>query len=254
MGSGGALRTGRPEVLRATRDHAAGRRRPVWMINLMKYHDVADYQDGRTSTISGREADDIYAPVGPLAAVGAEIVFLADVDRPAARRRAEVGPGRGREVPDAAARSSRCSSARTSSSCTCTRKRGWSRRSSWAGRSMENPDDSRTRRDWADVPHPSTAEDGPVVVIHVIRFVDGGVDDMTSYQDRGRHGRGAARRAARRLVRRRRHDHRRRAAVGPGALQRVPESGGVHGGRVRPRAARRRSKSTGSPRWPTPTR
>src|SRR3954464_7411698 len=52
----------------------------VWMINLMKYREVADYLDGRASTISGRDADDIYAPVGPISAVGGEIVFLADVE------------------------------------------------------------------------------------------------------------------------------------------------------------------------------
>jgi fermentation-respiration switch protein FrsA (DUF1100 family) len=48
---------------------------PVWMVNLMKYRAVADYTDGRESTISGREADDLYTPLGPLAAVGAEIAF-----------------------------------------------------------------------------------------------------------------------------------------------------------------------------------
>jgi hypothetical protein len=53
---------------------------PVWMINLMHYRERADYGDGSTSDLTGREADDVYAPVGPLAAVGAEIVFVADVD------------------------------------------------------------------------------------------------------------------------------------------------------------------------------
>ena len=40
---------------------------PVWMVNLMKYRDVADYSDGRESTISGREADDLYTPLESLA-------------------------------------------------------------------------------------------------------------------------------------------------------------------------------------------
>ena len=35
---------------------------PVWMVNLMSYRTAADYADGRDSTISGREADDLYAP------------------------------------------------------------------------------------------------------------------------------------------------------------------------------------------------
>jgi hypothetical protein len=53
---------------------------PIWMVNLMSYRDRAEYPDGRASDISGREADDRYTPLGPLAAIGAEIVFVADVD------------------------------------------------------------------------------------------------------------------------------------------------------------------------------
>ena len=53
---------------------------PVWMINLMRYKDQAEYVDGRETQLSGREADDEYTPVGPLAAVGAEIVYAADVE------------------------------------------------------------------------------------------------------------------------------------------------------------------------------
>lgn len=53
---------------------------PVWMVNLMSYREKADYADGRASDISGREADDRYAPLGPLKAIGAEVVFVADVD------------------------------------------------------------------------------------------------------------------------------------------------------------------------------
>src|SRR5690606_29032777 len=54
---------------------------PVWMVNLMKYREVADYADGRESAISGREADDEYAPVDVLADIGAEVVFHGDVDQ-----------------------------------------------------------------------------------------------------------------------------------------------------------------------------
>src|SRR4051812_3298229 len=53
---------------------------PVWMVNLMNYRHVADYVDGRETTLSGRQADDEYAPLDAMAAVGAEIVFLAEVD------------------------------------------------------------------------------------------------------------------------------------------------------------------------------
>ena len=54
---------------------------PVWMVNLMKYREVADYADGRQSSISGQEADDVYSPLDSLAAVGATPVFFGDVDQ-----------------------------------------------------------------------------------------------------------------------------------------------------------------------------
>ncbi|MEM7142148.1 MAG: hypothetical protein AAF548_14080 [Actinomycetota bacterium] len=53
---------------------------PVWMLNLMKYKERADYGDGESRGKTGREADDEYTPVGPLAAIGAEIVYAAEVD------------------------------------------------------------------------------------------------------------------------------------------------------------------------------
>ena len=67
-------------------DHEYGRRLattddgPVWMVNLMKYKEVADYGDGADGGRSGRDADDEYTPTGRLKAVGAEIVYVAEVD------------------------------------------------------------------------------------------------------------------------------------------------------------------------------
>ena len=52
---------------------------PVWMLNLMKYRDVADYGDGADSGISGRAADDAYAPVDVLADLGAVVALFGDV-------------------------------------------------------------------------------------------------------------------------------------------------------------------------------
>ena len=54
---------------------------PFWALNLMKYRDVADYADGRTDAKSGREADDEYTPRESLSAIGAQIVFAAEVER-----------------------------------------------------------------------------------------------------------------------------------------------------------------------------
>ena len=53
---------------------------PVWMVNLMKYKEFADYGDGGDRGRSGRDADDEYTPTGPLKAVGAQIVYVAEVD------------------------------------------------------------------------------------------------------------------------------------------------------------------------------
>ncbi len=52
---------------------------PMWALNLMKYRPVAQYADGRDTTLTGAEADDEYAPIDELAAVGARILFMAPV-------------------------------------------------------------------------------------------------------------------------------------------------------------------------------
>ena len=61
----------------------------IYMLNLMKYRDAADYdrgsgggsggEGGNNGSVSGREADDRYAPVDVLAAIGATVCFTADV-------------------------------------------------------------------------------------------------------------------------------------------------------------------------------
>ena len=51
---------------------------PIYMVNLMKYHEVAQYEDGGEQ-ISGREADDRYNPANVLSKIGATIVFVGDV-------------------------------------------------------------------------------------------------------------------------------------------------------------------------------
>jgi hypothetical protein len=60
---------------------APGEDGAVWMLNLMKYKPVADYGDGTVSTITGREADDIYAPTAVLDELGATVPLFGDVIR-----------------------------------------------------------------------------------------------------------------------------------------------------------------------------
>lgn len=50
-----------------------------WAINLMKYRDIADYSDGRETTLTGEEADDIYAPIDILESLGAVPAFGSKV-------------------------------------------------------------------------------------------------------------------------------------------------------------------------------
>ncbi len=56
---------------------------PIYMVNLMKYREIAEYdaQDGASAPISGRDADDQYNPASILNKLGAAIVFVADVER-----------------------------------------------------------------------------------------------------------------------------------------------------------------------------
>lgn len=51
---------------------------PFFMLNLMRYREWADYGDDRPR-ITGREADDLYAPLAVLADLGAEVVLFGDV-------------------------------------------------------------------------------------------------------------------------------------------------------------------------------
>jgi hypothetical protein len=144
------------------------------MVNLMRYRDVADY--GETSggeAISGREADNRYTPSDALAAVGAEIVFVADVDQqllgdgPAWDRVAVVKYPTHRSFIDMQKRADfRRQHVHKDAGLAATIVMG--------GRPMPTPQppEGRTVPDWDDVPHPPTAEDGYVVVLHVLRYND----------------------------------------------------------------------------------
>ena len=53
----------------------------VWMLNLMKYKPLADYGDEGGPPITGKEADDVYAPTAVLADLGATVPLFGDVTR-----------------------------------------------------------------------------------------------------------------------------------------------------------------------------
>tara|TARA_B100000902_G_C27091539_1_gene804068 strand:+ start:182 stop:586 length:405 start_codon:yes stop_codon:yes gene_type:complete len=56
---------------------------PINMVNLLKFKDKAEYEDGRETNLSGKEAYAIYADevMGHLSKVGAEMIFAGEVSR-----------------------------------------------------------------------------------------------------------------------------------------------------------------------------
>lgn len=161
---------------------------PVWMVNLMKYRDVADYADGRESTISGQEADDLYSPLDSLAAVGAQPVFFGNVDQQLLGD--ETVWDRVAVVKYPTRRSFIDMQSLPSFQAAHHHKDAGMESTFVIGtQPMDTPNfpDDVERIDWADVPHPPTDDDGPVVVVHVLRFEDAAAahetpDHMAQYQ------------------------------------------------------------------------
>ena len=61
----------------------AGHQRPIYMVNLLKFKPKAEYEDGRETALSGREAYEIYAQAVQelLQKFGGDIEFNAQVER-----------------------------------------------------------------------------------------------------------------------------------------------------------------------------
>jgi len=157
---------------------------PIWMVNLMSYREKADYADGRTSDISGREADDLYAPFGPLKAIGAEIVFVADVDtqflnpEPKWNRVAIVKYPTRKSFIDMQERPD-------------FKELHHHKEAGMASTFVigclpmaDIPFIPEGSVEWADVPHPPTADDPYVQVIHVLKFhEESSIAEMGTYTD-----------------------------------------------------------------------
>ena len=158
---------------------------PVWMVNLMKYRERAEYPDGRSDDISGREADDRYTPLEALAAVGAEIVFVGDVERqflgdaPMWDRVAVVkypsGPAfiEMQSLPEFQRQH-------------VHKDAGMEQTIVIGGRPIDVPGGDDDNVDWAQVPHPPTDDDPSVVIVHVLSYhesAEGATpDEMAAYQ------------------------------------------------------------------------
>ena len=156
---------------------------PIWMVNLMSYHEVAQYTDGRDETISGREADDRYSPIDVLTKIGAEVVFAADVDTQL------LGDSPKWDRIGIAKYPTRRSFIEMQSRSDFQKKHvhkaaGMAETIVIGCLPISIPGTGEGIVDWNDVPHPPTDEDGPVTVIHVIRFHPGQADDqMVQYQN-----------------------------------------------------------------------
>jgi uncharacterized protein (DUF1330 family) len=146
---------------------------PVWMVNLMKYREVAQYADGRESTISGREADDLYSPIDTLTEIGAQPVFFGGVDQqllgdaPIWDRVAIVKYPTRKSFIDMQARPKFQESHKHKDA-------GMDQTIVMGCQPMPYPQapEGTLWVDWAHVPFPPTDEDGPVTVVHVLRFED----------------------------------------------------------------------------------
>ena len=169
---------------------------PIWMVNLMAYRKVADYGVGNASgidpenggTVSGREADDRYAPLDVLADIGADVVFIGDVEDQLlgdVPRWDRVGV-----VRYPTRRSFIEMQQREDFQKKHVHKEAGMAETIVAGclplETPRLPSDSDPV-DWADVPHPPSDEDGSVMLVHVLRFRDGdgtqSPTDMETYSN-----------------------------------------------------------------------
>lgn len=157
---------------------------PVWMVNLMRYRPVAEYADGRASTMSGQEADDAYAPFDAFAEVGAELVFLAEVESqllgepPAWDRVAVVRYPTHRAFVE-------MTHLPSFEEKHPHKDAGMARTIVVGGVPRPTPTLPADAPAWADVPHPPTDDDPPIVVFHLLRFAErpDATEAMVSYQD-----------------------------------------------------------------------
>ena len=156
---------------------------PVWMVNLMKYKAVAEYGDGNPKGISGREADDLYSPTTVLREIGATIPFYGDVIA------TPLGDGtqwdRVGVVKYPTRRSFIDMQSREDFRGKHEHKEAGMDFTFVIGCQPQVPQPS-LRPDpsiWPTLRNAPTDEDGPIMVIHVVKYEDGGLDEhMVDYQ------------------------------------------------------------------------
>lgn len=156
----------------------------IWMVNLMKYKEVASYgSDASDSPVSGREADDRYAPTRILKDLGAEVVFVGDVEtqllgaEPKWDRVAVVKYPTRRSFIEMQSRPDfKDKHVHKSAGMDRTIVMGCQPTEAEFESQHEQPD-------WATVQFPPTEDDEPVAVLHVICFDTDQRDQMATYQN-----------------------------------------------------------------------
>lgn len=161
---------------------------PIWMVNLMKYHDVAQYADTSSQEISGREADNLYTPLEPLAAIGAEIVYVGDVetkllgDERDWDRIAVVKYPTRRSFIDMQQR-------KDFKEKHVHKEAGMQETIVMGCLPVDLPSTEILETDWEEVLYPPSEDDGPIAVLHVLKFEPGAKmdetpQDMEKYQEK----------------------------------------------------------------------
>jgi hypothetical protein len=157
---------------------------PIWMVNLMKYRDQADYGAAGGPAVSGREADDAYTPRESLRGIGAEIVFAADVDTQL------LGSSPKWDRIGVVKYPTRRSFIEMQSRPDFQEKHvhkdaGMEQTIVMGCLPIETPRLPADEPAWDDVPHPPTVDDPSVVVIHVLKFkqAQDSIGEMASYTD-----------------------------------------------------------------------
>jgi uncharacterized protein (DUF1330 family) len=155
---------------------------PVWMVNFMHYRAEAAYLDGSRG-LTGRQADDLYAPLEVLDDIGATIPFVGDVVL-------QLDPNQPRWDRIGVVRyPTRASFLQMQTrpdflELVVHKVAGMASTIVTGCQPLPLPDGMRPDpASWAELEHAPNDDDGPVMVVHMMKFAPGGLSaGMAQYQ------------------------------------------------------------------------
>lgn len=151
---------------------------PVYMVNLMKYRTVASYADDNAAQISGKEADDLYSPTDILREIGAEVPFFGEVELQTAGD--DVVWDRIGVVKYPTRRSFIDMQSRKDFRGKHEHKEAGMEFTFCIGCLPTEASNVPSAGDSTSVVHPSTDDDGPVVVLDVIKYDESGATEAAA--------------------------------------------------------------------------